>query len=170
MLPMGQQQDQRKQALMKKMQGITDSRGMLGQFSRGNNVYNGGMPNAQSGGGAQFGPPQGNQNAAQALMQQKVAAAQQGGAPPMQDDPQAMLKRQMDQAKSALQMANMQTQRRTTEQNLKAAMERRMNQGGPSAQGTAASKGKAGGMKSLLKRKNDVSAAATRIRNAYTAG
>jgi len=158
MLPMGQQMDQRKQALMKKMQGMVDSRGMLGQFSRGNNVYSGGLPNAQAGGGAQFGPPQGNQN------------AMQPGGLPQQAAPQAdanmMLKRQMDQAKSALQMANMKRQGQTQEQSLKNAMERRMGQQGQAASGNP----KAGGLNSLLKRKKDVQSAATRVRNAYTVG
>lgn len=128
---------------------MVDARGQIGQLARGNNVYNGGMPNAQSGPGMNMGPPAGNDNA--------------------QMDPNVMLKRQMDQAKSALQMANMQTQRRTQEEGLKAAMQRRMG-GGPSAQGLKASKGKAGGAAALLKRKNDVSAAASRVRNAYTSG
>lgn len=59
---------------------------MLGQFSRGNNIYNAAAPQAQMGGGppGQFGPPVGNQNAApqaaagqlqglQARMQQQAA-------------------------------------------------------------------------------------------------
>jgi hypothetical protein len=158
---------------------------MLGQFSRGNNVYNGGMPNAQSGGGAQFGPPQGNQNAMQGMeqaMQARQAAMQRQGAGPglatapgqmpggaPQADPNMMLKRQMDQAKSALQVAGLQTKNKTQEEGLKAAMERRMNQQQSQA---AASAGNANQskMQALLKKQKDTQTAATRIRNAYTVG
>lgn len=75
--------DQDKQALMQRLQGMVDSRGMLGQFSRGNNVYNATAPQAQMGGGPQFGPPVGNQNALagqQALMG-AYGQQQQGGVP-----------------------------------------------------------------------------------------
>jgi hypothetical protein len=178
MLPMGQQMDQRKQALMKKMQGMVDARGLQGQLSRGNNVYNGGMPNAQSGGGAQFGPPVGNQNALMQQrdmqqrdmqMKQQAMAGQQGGMAaqvPQQADHNAMLQKQMQQAKSALQVAGLQTKNKTAEEGLKAAMQRRMGQMGQARSGNP----KAGGMNALLKKKQSAQEAATRVRNAYTVG
>jgi hypothetical protein len=44
--------------LLKKQQlGVRDSRGMVGILSRGKNVYRGGVPNAHSGGGPQYGRP-----------------------------------------------------------------------------------------------------------------
>lgn len=46
------------------LQGMPDPRGMVGQLARGSNVYNGAGAQAQAGGGPQFGPPVGNQNAA----------------------------------------------------------------------------------------------------------
>lgn len=44
-------------AIKRRMTGQGDARSMQGTLSRGNNVYRGGMPNAQSGGGPQFGRP-----------------------------------------------------------------------------------------------------------------
>jgi hypothetical protein len=38
-------------------QGIQDSRGPIGIFSRGNPIYNGGSASAHNGGGPQFGRP-----------------------------------------------------------------------------------------------------------------
>lgn len=93
----GDQTEQGKMALQQKLQGIQDSRGMLGQFSRGNNIYNGTAPQAQMGGGTQFGPPVGNQNAA--------------GAPqPMQADNSPQMQQQMMQ-QAMLARQNMGQQR-----------------------------------------------------------
>jgi len=44
--------------MLKKLQGIKDSRGSVGMLSRGKNMYPGGNA-AQQGGGPQFGRPKG---------------------------------------------------------------------------------------------------------------
>lgn len=43
--------------LLKKLMGFQDSRGPVGMYSRGTNVYNGTTNSAHIGGGAQFGRP-----------------------------------------------------------------------------------------------------------------
>lgn len=45
--------------MLKRLQGIQDSRGMQGILSRGQNIYNSGSFAAQKGGGPQFGRPVG---------------------------------------------------------------------------------------------------------------
>ena len=63
--PMQPPQDAAKQSLMKRLQGMVDSRGLQGMLSRGANVYNGAGPQAQMGPGRpQMGAPVGNANAA----------------------------------------------------------------------------------------------------------
>jgi len=54
---LGGQDSARGKSLLEKLQGFKDSRGPVGQLSRGNNVYNGASSAAQSGGGMQFGRP-----------------------------------------------------------------------------------------------------------------
>jgi hypothetical protein len=43
--------------LMRRLSGVKDSRGKIGIFSRGANIYNGGSKAAHQGGGVQFGRP-----------------------------------------------------------------------------------------------------------------
>jgi hypothetical protein len=74
-----EQSQVRKQKAMKRLQGMVDARGMQGIFSRGKNIYGGGAPQAQMGGGPQFGPPVGNQNAA--LQAKQAAMLRQGAGP-----------------------------------------------------------------------------------------
>ena len=138
--------DQAKQALQQKLQGIQDARGMLGQFSRGAPIYNATAPQAQMGGGPQFGPPVGNANAAanpmqmqQQMMQQRDAMAQQQAAQRQQQqqtDPFDQLRKSAETAKSVLaahQMtdaANQMKQRRSMDMNnaMQNALQRRMQQ------------------------------------------
>lgn len=44
-------------ALLRRLSGVKDSRGKIGMFSRGKNVYNGVSSAAHKGGGIQFGRP-----------------------------------------------------------------------------------------------------------------
>lgn len=142
------QTDQAKAALQQKLQGIQDARGMLGQFSRGAPIYNATAPQAQMGGGPQFGPPVGNQNAAAPQMrivndpmsmlqqkQQQVAAAQQQGSATGQannQNPFDSLRKAADTAKSVLQShqmtdaANQMKQKRSID--MQSALKRRMQQ------------------------------------------
>ncbi len=45
------------EALVRRLQGIQDSRGKVGIYSRGKNIYKGGSSSAHKGGGVQFGRP-----------------------------------------------------------------------------------------------------------------
>jgi len=118
MLPMQPQQnpmDAKKAALQKRLQGMADSRGLQGMFSRGANVYNGGSSAATVGGGPQFGPPQGNQNAAAPSPPGLGGQLPPGlGGPMPQQSQQAQtpdysgqLQAQMQQAKAALQASQL---------------------------------------------------------------
>lgn len=44
-------------ALLRRLQGIKDSRGPIGMFSRGKNIYGGVSNAAHKGGGIQYGRP-----------------------------------------------------------------------------------------------------------------
>lgn len=67
--------------IMKKLQGIKDSRGPVGQLARGNNVYPGGNA-ARTGGGPGIGrPPEAAANPAIQQAMGRMQAAQQGPAP-----------------------------------------------------------------------------------------
>ena len=46
-----------KDALLRRLSGIKDSRGAVGIAARGKNIYRGGSRAAHSGGGIQFGRP-----------------------------------------------------------------------------------------------------------------
>ena len=43
--------------LVRRLSGVKDSRGKIGIFSRGANIYNGGSKAAHKGGGVQYGRP-----------------------------------------------------------------------------------------------------------------
>lgn len=127
-------------------------------FSRGANVYNGGSNAATVGGGPQFGPPQGNQNAAAPTPPGLGGQAPPGlGGPmpgqsqPQQPDYSGQLQAQVAQAKAALQASQ-------------------LKQAKSSAQ---AGGGGMSGVQNALKRrmdgslqKNRLAAAASQIRNA----
>lgn len=44
-------------SLLRRLSGEKDSRGKIGIFSRGKNIYRGGSRSAHSGGGIQYGRP-----------------------------------------------------------------------------------------------------------------
>lgn len=96
-------------AVQRRMTGQQDSRSTPGMLSRGSNVYNGGSPNAQSGGGPQFGRPPSSPPAPPGLgggmppgMGGPMPPNAMGGGPPV-ENPMAPIVQNMQQLENPLQ-------------------------------------------------------------------